>query len=396
MNTRKIPLFILFGIPVLAASFFVFHHRAPIVSEERSGNTTAAEVPKPSVATVPAPVPSFAKTCPDGFVLVPGNPLFRTEDFCLMKYEAKCSDVSDPAHGLEPATGSSCAGGTAILGNDTYRNSGKNCACTGSRQVVSTASGYPIAYIAMDNGTMNNAKRYCESMGWHLVTNDEWMTVARNVEQVPANWCDRDGTDCGATPGTVGKILANGHNDDGIDISHDGKALVAGTDDRPCFGTAALGGDTCGETGSQKRTLALDNGSILWDFAGNVWEWVDATVARKDEPSSATKGVRDTGWLKSDFAPGSLPSVITDNGHGTTMGYDAFRPSDPTWNAKNGVGRIYHYSSVVPDTDTTAYAFIRGGNWRHGDDDGAFTIHLSPVPSHFADDLGFRCAAPAR
>ena len=41
-------------------------------------------------------------------------------------------------------------------------------------------------------------------------------------------------------------------------------------------------------------------------------------------------------------------------------------------------------------------AHIRGGNWRHGDDDGAFTIHLSPVPSHFADDLGFRCAAPAR
>ena len=357
-----------------------------------SDNRLSSEPAQPSQQP-PEPV---TKTCPEGFVLVPGNPLYHTDDFCIMKYEAKCGDVSDPARGLEPAPGSRCAGGIGIKGNNTYRNSGAGCACAGSRHIVSTASGYPIAYIAEDNGTANDAKRYCEDMGWHLVTNEEWMTVARNVEQVPANWCDRDGTDCGANPGTAGKILANGHNDDGIDISHDGTALLAGSDDQPCYGTAIGNGSVCGEKGSQKRTLTLSNGNALWDFAGNVWEWVDATVDRKDEPRSVSHGVRDTGWLKSDFAPGSLPSVITDNGQGDTMGYDAFRPSDPTWNATNGVGRIYHYSSTVPDTDTTAYAFIRGGNWRHGDDDGAFNVHLSPVPSHSADDLGFRCVAPAQ
>ena len=136
-------------------------------------------------------------------------------------------------------------------------------------------------------------------------------------------------------------------------------------------------------------------GETIWDLAGNVWEWVGGTVARKDEPRSETNGKKDIGWLKSDFAPGSLPSVITDDGQGSSMGYDAFRPSNPAWNATNGVGRIYHYSSVGPDTDTTRYGFIRGGNWKHGADDGAFTIHLSPPPNRKdINDVGFRCVAP--
>jgi hypothetical protein len=98
----------------------------------------------------------------------------------------------------------------------------------------------------------------------------------------------------------------------------------------------------------------------------------------------------NSGWTRSDFAPGSLSSVITDNGKGSTLGYDAFRPSNPTWNANQGMGRIYHYSSVN-DTDTTAYDFLRGGNWRHGGgDDGAFTIHLSPpLNKGGIDDVGF-------
>src|SRR5665213_3040300 len=113
---------------------------------------------------------------------------------------------------------------------------------------------------------------------------------------------------------------------------------------------------------------------------------------RKDQPKSKTKGVLDNiGWIRSDFAPGSLPSVLSDNGQGSSMGYDVFRPSNPNWNANNGVGRIYHYSSSV-NTDTTLYTFIRGGNWKHGTDDGAFTMHMSPTPDRTGiDDVGFRC-----
>jgi hypothetical protein len=330
------------------------------------------------------------KPCPAGFILVPGSPLYQTSDFCIMKYDAKCADVSNLSIGLEPILGNKCLGTSGNHSYNTYKNNGPDCACTGSRRIVSVSSGFPLAYIPMTDKSGIDAETLCKNLGWHLTTNPEWMTVARNVEQVPANWCNQDGAGCGSPPGTAGKILANGfHN------SLNDQALVAGPDDKPCFGTTTDGSGICGGKNSQKRTFTLSNGEIIWDFAGNVWNWVDATVKRKDEPKSATNGKLDYGWIvRSEFAPnGNLPSVLIDNGSGPSMGYDAFRPSNPAWNSKNGVGRIYHWSSWA-DTDSTEYAFIRGGNWKHGLDDGAFTIHLSPVPGkQNINDVGFRCVS---
>ena len=321
----------------------------------------------------------FLHPCPVGYILVPGSALYKTTDFCVMKYDAKCADKSDLTSGLEPSLNSSCTA------EGTYKNIGKNCACTGTRQIVSTASGFPLTFIPMESNDENNAKKYCQTIGAHVMTNNEWMTVARNLETVKDNWCDKNGTNCGAIPGTIGKILANGHYD-----SLPNQALIASDDNFPCFGTTSDNSNLCGHPSSQKRTLTLTNGNVIWDFAGNVWHWVDFKVTRKDQPESKTNGVIDHGWLKSDYSPGSLPSVITDNGTGN-LSYDTYRPSNPNWNSTNGIGRIHHYSDPN-DTDTTLYAFIRGGNWRHGPDNGAFNVHMSPVGTKTnIDDVGFRC-----
>lgn len=326
-------------------------------------------------------------TCPAGFIYVPGNSLYTTQGFCVMKYDAKCASTGNPNVGLQPAAGSTC------VGDGVYNNSAIGCACRGNLTISSTKSGFPIAFIPENNGTQDDAVLYCQAKGWHVITNNEWMTIARNVEQVKDNWCNPNGTGCGFTPGTAGKILANGYNDFHNELSastttHGG--LIAGDDTQPCFGTTTDGSNTCGGTHSQKRTLTLSNGEVIWDFAGNVWQWVDFTLMRQDEPKSASYGKLDTGWKTSDFASGSHASVLIDNGKGP-LAYDVFRPSNPSWNANNGVGRVYHYSSAN-DTSTDIYGVIRGGNWRHGYDDGAFTFHLSPPPSRMADDVGFRCA----
>ncbi len=100
-------------------------------------------------------------------------------------------------------------------------------------------------------------------------------------------------------------------------------------------------------------------------------------IERKDEPRSKTPGLGGGAWVWAEFQ---------------TVPYDnIYSPSDPNWDSRQGVGRIFHYN-LTGDRDTTIYTFIRGGNWRHGYDSGAFTIHMQPVPGKTnIDDIGFRC-----
>ena len=67
----------------------------------------------------------------------------------------------------------------------------------------------------------------CQEMGssnYDLVTNDEWQTLARHIEQVPSNWGD----------GKVGSNfgLNRGHSDE---VPR--QILAAEDDNDPCFGT---------------------------------------------------------------------------------------------------------------------------------------------------------------
>ncbi len=314
--------------------------------------------------------------CPSGFIHVPGDPLYGTSDFCAMKYEAKCDA---DGNGVGDTTGTD-------TGYNTWNNAADPCS-GGSRQIVSSAAGWPLARIAQDDGTANDSKSYCDSRGWHLITNNEWMTIARNTERLGSNWCALDGTGCGNSPGS--QYLAAGHNDNGPAFG-----LQASTDDsQVCYGTVTKDTNTaCGSGATQRRTHFLANGEVIWDLAGNLWEWTDNTVQRKDEPDSATSGTPDVGFGWTDFASGSLTRILVNNGQGFSMGYDVIRPSNSSWNANQRVGRIYTYSDVS-DTNTTVYAFLRGAHWDSGSHAGVFTLGLSNAPSGSGSGvIGFRCA----
>jgi len=83
-------------------------------------------------------------TCPSGYVLVPGNNDFGTNDFCVMKYEAQVSSI---------------------------------------KQAVSVQGGSPWTDVSW-----YDAREACKRSGAHLITNAEWMTVARDIEQQASNW----------------------------------------------------------------------------------------------------------------------------------------------------------------------------------------------------------------
>lgn len=296
------------------------------------------------------------KECGIGYILVPGNNEFVTSDFCVMKYTAKCSNTNPEC----------------VTNQGVYKNDKKGCECVGKYKIVSTPVGSPITYIPEDDKSNNSAIKYCQNAGGHLITNNEWMTIARNVEQVKDNWCDKNGTNCGHKPGEDGKILSNGHND-----SIPNRALESGQDDQPCFGTTSDNSNVCGGKSSQKRTLKLNNGEIIWDLAGNVWQWIDFKIERRNQPLSNNPSNKYGKWVWEEFQSVDYDPLIM--------------PNNPDWSSKQGVGRIFHYS-YLGDTDNTIYTNIRGGNWRHGYDSGAFTSHFQPVPSKTGiDDVGFRC-----
>jgi prepilin-type N-terminal cleavage/methylation domain-containing protein len=284
--------------------------------------------------------PSTTISCPTGYIAVPGNSMYGTNDFCVMKYEAKAVATSDPTVGLlTPTTGLN------TIANNTTATTAAN-----GRAIASVASGYPIANI-----NQTTAASYCTTAGASLITNAEWMTIARNIEGQGANW----------TGGTVGSGgLWRGHSD-----NSPGSALEASTDDN-------LGYTGTGNTSPsiERRTHTLSNGETIWDLSGNVWEWTSDTILGQDKPNSSSGNIWQQWTAISNFG---------------TLSYDLTRPSNPAWNSSQNMGQ--YYAGGV--TGTTTFAFLRGGHWNFTSSTGVgvFTLFLGYTPSYTSAVLGFRC-----
>ncbi len=213
-------------------------------------------------------------SCPKGYVLVPGNPDYSTptpgKDFCVMKYEAS-----------------------------------KKRLFGGKRKAVS-AKKVPWVWISR-----SEAEAACEANGpgYHLITNSEWMTLARNIESTPANW----------SGGRIGKgVIPRGKSNSYV-------PSAPSHDENPYFGTSYP------DDWTHKRTHELSNGEVIWDMAGNVWEWVSdrqtmnqttegrdlqeytSTVHNRDKiqmPSSIADLLRRDGSWRSDGSAGIFPALL--------------------------------------------------------------------------------------
>lgn len=267
-------------------------------------------------------------TCPTGFIAVPGSSTYGTNDFCVMKYEAK------------------------IQGND-------NGAQTYSSAFVpeSRASGTPWVNISQTNA-ITEAQTACTSC--HLITEAEWMTIAQNVLSVPSNW----------STGTVGSgYIYSGHSD-----SSPTKSLAASTDSDGYYGT----GQTA--VSSQRRTLTLTNGEVIWDLAGNVWDWTSGTVQTPTiQPGVTSAGYAWREWTAVTNA-GTLAINPSPAGTGLT--------NANTWNSSNGIGQIYSSSDEVG-----LRGCLRGGAWGGGSGAGVLSLSSYGGPGYTYTGVGFRVAA---
>jgi len=198
--------------------------------------------------------------------------------------------------------------------------------------------------------------------GCHIISEAEWMTIAQNVLSVASNWSD----------GVVGSgYIYSGHNDN-VPAS----PLTADADDSN--GYAGTGQSA---PSNQRRTLTLTNGEVIWDFAGNVWEFtsgqaIDGQPGIAGETSYSRKewtDVTDRGSLVVDPSP---------TGTGLT--------GANLWNSSNGIGLIHQ--SYAGSRSSHPISTLRSGSWDNGIDAGILAINLNWAHTSTSSYVGFRVA----
>jgi hypothetical protein len=266
-----------------------------------------------------------AVACPTGYVWVPALASYTTSGFCVAKYVASQSG-SD---------------GVSVSGMGPWVALSQPAALTACQQ---------------NNTTQGVTNKY------DIISNAEWQTVARNAELVGANWS-------GGTVGNSGG-MSQGHSD-----NSPANALAASSDDVSgnCYGTS----QTCSITtwDSQRRTLTLSNGNVVWDFGGNVWQWM--------------KDTNTTNFGASDYM-----SQVTAANHAATGTVGAL-----TGNATFLFGPSGNYTAL----SSGQYGGLGYGNLNYSDGHvmrgGAFNIQAGVFSTALTESggiywngtIGFRC-----
>jgi type II secretory pathway pseudopilin PulG len=188
----------------------------------------------------------FPKICPEWFIKVQWSEEFMQPWFCVAKYEMSYMDMNIPNSWWPiPAT-----------------PDWNTVAYTWAKIPVSMSWKYPIADIKQQE-----AIDACKSMWewYHLITNNEWMTIARDIEANYVNWSWK-----AVWSWYIYTWLSNSS-----------MWCLWGT--KTIYTLARYRGAKTWEwntwtwvtTCDPYRKHTLSNWEIIWDFAGNLWEHVN-------------------------------------------------------------------------------------------------------------------------
>ena len=267
------------------------------------------------------------------WVLVPGDTDYRSKPFCMMKYEAKCT-IAD---------GLTCT------------------ASAGSESPTSSVANTPWVSIGMHDSITE-----CASLGkgYHLMSNEEWMSAAANIAALTSNW----------SGGSLGNgYLFAGHSDGDPNNScaadaNDALPFVEGT----CTAIAASGGEN--DETTQRRTHNMSNGEVLWDMAGNVHDWVSYYNGTA-KPGNSDSFHEYTALTPTTSMP--LKYFVPTNGIKSSW-------SD-SWNMTQKIGKYY------PSSASSKGSHMRGAAWGAAANVGLFNFQTQ-TPEYPSTDIGFRCA----
>ena len=290
--------------------------------------------------------------CPAGFIVVPGSSTYGTNDFCAMKYEAKADNNADGS-----------GDNTYTTGYNTWP--ADSYPISSSRMLVSTAAGYPVVNVTQATAITASANYTTGcSTGCHLITEAEWMTLAQNVLSVASNW------DNGAGVHTVGTgYIYSGHND-----GTPANSLVADASDANGYS-----GTGQSSPSNQRRTLTLTNGAVIWDLAGNAYEWTSGS-ATSGQPGLTGEVAYAWKQWKDVTAVGTLSPSASPASTGLA--------GASGWYSANGVGLLYSNAG-----QSGSRSFYRSGCWYEGGNAGVLFLNLNYTSTNLTSvHLGLRVA----
>jgi hypothetical protein len=292
------------------------------------------------------------KSCPLGYVLVEGNSMYNTIAFCVMKYEAKAFHVE-----------------TATLSPNGCAETG--CSTAHWAEIYDPhlmPSGY-LPVSTNDNGpwrriSQNRSRQACQALGegYTLISNNQWMTIAYEIENIGENW----------SSGIIGDgALNRGHSDNSPNY-------VCNSLLENVHGDCS----TTGTSFSQKRTHILNSNEIIWDFSGNAHSWVDWNIPVESKAYLASTTGPTSSWI-------SIPS-LRENGLNTSLGdpmsLHIWAPAHLLWTTAHNIGQYYAGSST-----TAGGAVRRGGSHFDGSATGIYALRIDLHSGSTTQHTGFRC-----
>ena len=285
-------------------------------------------------------------TCPIGFVPVPANPVVGvSNNFCVMKYEAKAwNDTNtDGVIDAGEVDADGCAEGACSSGN---------WASIPIHKPVSQEDGLPWRQISQQQAILAcDALNDIGETNYTLISNPEWMAIARNIEAQNSNW----------SGGMVGAgRLFQGNNGSNSASSYDNGAPEGGS-----------GRDL-------KAMHVLSNGEEVWDLSANAAEWVNWEITPANKAYFSGDGAPASAWRE-------FPQLDTLIGTADELYPESWQPANSIFDSNQGVGR---YAAGNNSSGGTA---SRGGDWGRGADAGVYALGLSDSSTVPRSYIGFRC-----
>ena len=183
--------------------------------------------------------------------------------------------------------------------------------------------------------------------------NPQWMTIAHQIELNPSNWVS----------GAVGVgSLFRGH--------------MMSSPSTPCdsvYEGVTGSCDNFNPDPSKRRVFNIGNVEI-WDFVGNILEWVDWTVVQADKAYRSLDSMPVGAFRE-------FNQIDTNNDIGDVMQDLFWKPFTPGLMDSNGVGQYF-----AGGTDGTA---LRGGAFNNMG--GLYALNLNLSAAAVQSNIGFRC-----